>query len=98
MSLGRWGIPALNTTDRPGLWCAGAGPAGLSELLDVYGLRALVALLLFVGDLCTLGERAIAVARDAREVDEEVTASLVGRDEPEALVVAEPLDRTGTHR
>ena len=26
MSLGRWGIPAFNTTDRPGLWSGGRGP------------------------------------------------------------------------
>ena len=58
----------------------------------------LVALLLLVGDLGTLGERPIAVSRDAREMDEQVAAALVGRDEAEALVVAEPLDRAGTHR
>jgi hypothetical protein len=54
MSLGRWGIPAFNTTDRPGLWYRGHQARGRLELLDVYGLRALVALLLLVRDLGAL--------------------------------------------
>src|SRR3954451_1581486 len=86
-------IPALNTTHPPGLR---AGRAEL-ELGDVDRLRALVALLLVVGDLRALRERPVAVARDAAEVDEQVPAALIGRDEAEALVVAEPLDRPGAH-
>src|SRR5688572_28760027 len=87
----RGSIPALNTTDRPGLLCSEL------QLQHVDGLGALVALLLFVGDLGAFDERAVAVARDAREVDEQVAAALVGRDEAESLVVAEPLDRAGAH-
>src|SRR5829696_2144875 len=83
-------IPALNTTCPPGL-----RPA--SELRDVDRLRPLVALFLVVGDLRALGERAVTVSRDAAEVDEQVAAALIGRDEAEALVVAEPLDRPGAH-
>src|SRR4051794_13671341 len=84
-------IPALNTTARPGLRDVS------SELRYVDRLRALVALLLVVGDLRAFGERAVAVAGDAAEMDEQVPAALIGRDEAEALVVAEPLDRPGAH-
>ena len=28
MSLGRWSIPAFNTTNRPGLWCGGLSARG----------------------------------------------------------------------
>src|ERR1044071_3126759 len=96
MVLMRRSIPAFNTTDRPGLWWP-SRICGL-ELRDVYRLRALVALLLLVGDLRALGQRPVAVAEDAREVDEQVTAALVWRDEAETLVVGEPFDRPGTHR
>src|SRR4051794_315393 len=70
--------------------------AGL-DLLDVDGLGALVAHLLFVRDLRSFGEGAIPVADDARVVDEQVSAALIGRDEAEALVVAEPLHGSGGH-
>src|SRR5947209_15529471 len=65
--------------------------------LNVDGLRSLVAVLGVVGDLCPLGERAVAIAGDAGVVDEEVLGLVVGCDEPEALVVAEPLDGSGSH-
>src|SRR3954452_9288230 len=67
------------------------------ELLDVDRLGPLVSLLLLVGDAQSLGQRAIAVHHDSRVVDEEVAIALIGRDEPEPLVVAEPLDGTGGH-
>src|ERR1700693_2173800 len=64
------------------------------DLDDVYGLRALRPLLRLVGDLRPLRKRAVAVSGDPGEVDEQVTPTIVGRDEAEALVVAEPLDGT----
>src|SRR3954454_17334790 len=70
---------------------------GVLDLLDVDGLGALVAHLLLVGDLRALGEAPIAVADDARVVDEQVPAALIGRDEAESLVVAEPLHGSGGH-
>src|SRR3954453_8627807 len=50
-----------------------------------------------VADLRALSERLEAVAGDAAVVHEEVLALVVGRDEAEALVVAEPLDGSGCH-
>src|SRR3954468_10570945 len=90
--------PPLNTTGRRRLRCTAPKSRSESDLLDVYGLGALVARLLLVGDLGALAQRSIAVAEDAAEVDEQVAATLIGCDEAEALVVREPLDRPGTHR
>src|SRR3954468_18598938 len=67
------------------------------DLLDVYRLRALVAGLLLVGDLRTLGQRAEAAARNRGVVNEQVAAAVIRRDEAVALFVVEPLDRTGRH-
>src|SRR5262249_24129845 len=75
---------------------AGGAPRSL-ERDDVDGLRALVAGLGVVGDLRPLGERLVAVAIDAGVVDEQVLAGLIGRDEAEALVVAEPLHCSGCY-
>src|SRR5689334_11892940 len=58
---------------------------------DVRGLRALGALAELELDLCAFGQRPEAIARDAGEVDECVLASVIGRDEAEAL-----LDRKST--
>src|SRR5690349_13278800 len=58
--------------------------------VDVDGLGSLLAGLSLVGDLGALGERAIPIGVDRRVVDEEVLAGLVGRDEPKALLIAEP--------
>src|SRR3954453_23157431 len=71
--------------------------AGASDLGDVDRLRSLVAALLLVGDARALGQRAVPVAVDARVMDEQVAAALVGGDEAEALVVAEPLHGAGRH-
>src|SRR4051812_5187035 len=67
------------------------------DLGDVDGLGPLVAGFLLVGDLRALRQRAIAVAGDAGVVHEQVPAAFVGRDEAEALVVTEPLDRPRCH-
>src|SRR5688500_1755198 len=67
------------------------------ERLDVRGVGALGADLSLVADLRALGERLEAVAGDARVVHEQVLALIVGRDEAEALVVAEPLHGSGCH-
>src|SRR5262249_2004638 len=63
----------------------------------VDGLRALVALLGVVGDLCALLQRAVALAVDAGVMDEQVLLAIVGGDETEPLVVAEPLHCAGRH-
>src|SRR5919197_3094577 len=64
---------------------------------DVRGLRALGGLAELVLDLRAFRKRAETVTCDAREVDERVLAPVVGGDEPEALLVAEPLHHTGGH-
>src|SRR3954469_1603856 len=64
---------------------------------DVCGLWALRALAELEFDLRAFGQRPEAVAGDAGEVDERVLASVIGRDEAEALLVAEPLHDTGSH-
>src|SRR3954467_206061 len=89
---------ASSRADAPGS-SAGRGSAGLraSDALDVDGLRALVARLGVVLHARPLGQRAKAVRHDRRVVDEEVLARLVRRDEAEALVVVEPLHRSGGH-
>src|SRR3954470_17981283 len=84
---------------RPATPSPACGPLLIRRLdrRDVDGGRALGALLGVVLDPGALGEGAEAVSRDPGEMDEEVLAGLVGRDEPEALVVAEPLHGTGRH-
>src|SRR5215218_1060636 len=64
---------------------------------DVRRLGALGGLTQLVLDLRTLRERAEAVTRDTREVHERVLPAVVGGDEPEALLVAEPLHDTSCH-
>src|SRR3954471_17805396 len=65
--------------------------------LDVRRGGALGTHLGLVADLRTLGKRLEAAAGDARVVDEEVLALVVGGDESEALLVAEPLDGSRCH-
>src|SRR5215213_5660282 len=64
---------------------------------DVDGLGALVPGLGVIADACALGQRLVAVTADAAVMDEEVLAGLVGRDEPEPLVIAEPLHGSCSH-
>src|SRR3954466_3537182 len=72
---------------------------GSAALLHLHVRRggALGTHLGLVADLRTLGERLEAAAGDARVVDEQVLALVVGGDESEALLVAEPLDGSGCH-
>src|SRR5215217_2937463 len=65
--------------------------------LDVRGLRALAGLAELVLHLRALGERAETVTRNTREVHERILSPVVGGDEAEALLVAEPLDDTSCH-
>src|SRR3954453_5843981 len=90
---------AANEIDRP-LRRAGRGrplDAAPLERLDVDGLGALVAGLGVVRHLRALGDGAVAVGDDRLVVDEEVLARLIGSDEAEALLVAEPLDGSCCH-
>src|ERR687897_264901 len=64
---------------------------------DVRGLRALGGLAELVFHLRALREGAEAVTSDTREVHECILAPIVGGDEAEALLVAEPLDDTSCH-
>src|SRR4051794_3017819 len=76
--------------------CARPSPAGL-QLGHVDGLGALVPCLLVVGHLGVLLQRLEAAAVHACVMDEKVAVTLVRGDEPVALLVVEPLDRTGGH-
>src|SRR5207253_758000 len=64
---------------------------------DVRRLQTLGALGGLELDLGTLGQGLKSAARDAREVDEEISAPVGRRDEAVALLVAEPLDGSGCH-
>src|SRR4051794_17932431 len=64
---------------------------------DVRGLRPFRALAELEFDLRPFGQRPEAIAGDPGEVDECVLASVIGRDEAEALLVTEPLHDTGSH-
>src|SRR3954467_4039662 len=64
---------------------------------DVRRLGALAGLTQLVLDLRTFRERAEAITRNAREMDERVLPSVIRSDEPEALLVAEPLHDTSCH-
>src|SRR4051794_9495431 len=88
--------PPAGTHDVPGR----QGLRRMSGALEDLYVRRVGALgpdLGVVADLGTLGQRLEAAARDAAVVDEQVLALIVGRDEPEALVVAEPLNGSGCH-
>src|SRR4051812_13536734 len=67
------------------------------DRLNVRGVGALGPVLSVVADLRALGERLEAAAGDAAVVHEQVLALIVGRDEAEALVVAEPLHGSSSH-
>src|SRR3954471_12606383 len=69
-----------------------------SDGAHVGGARALGALLDLVLDLSALRERLKAAAGDRGVMHEHVLALIVGRDEPVALVVAEPFHGSRGHR
>src|SRR5438552_671640 len=81
----RWVRGALPKCRRSG---SGAGRA------DVRRLLALGAVYDVELDLLALGQRAVAVSDDRREVDEDVV-SVRAFEEPVALLVAEPFDGSG---
>src|SRR6266849_10979859 len=64
---------------------------------DIDRIGALLALARLVLDLGTLGQRLEAVAGDVRVMHEEILAAVLGRDEPVALGIVEPLDGSGCH-
>src|SRR4051812_8938450 len=66
--------------------------------LNVHCVRTLGPVLSVVADLRALGQRLEAVAGNAGVVHEQVLALIVGRDEAEALLVAEPLHSSGSHQ
>src|SRR5271165_1187801 len=65
--------------------------------LYVDRLGALVAGLRVVGDLRAFSERPIALADDRTVMDEQVLGLVIGRYEPESLLVAEPLHCSCSH-
>src|SRR4051812_33536386 len=78
---GRRALVACGASDAPGVDRPRAPVAGLPVVLDAGAL----------------GQRAGSLGDDRRVVNEEVLARLVRRDEAEALVVVEPLHRSGGH-
>src|SRR3954447_25267900 len=72
----------------------------LWQLDDPYVRRlgALTGLAQLVLDLRALRERAETVTRDTRKVHKGVLPSVIRSDEPEALLVAEPLHDTSCHK
>src|SRR3954454_4668184 len=70
---------------------------GLDDRLHVRGSRALVALLGVVAHLRAVGQRLEAAALDRAVMHEQILAGVIGCDEPEALVVVEPLDGSCCH-
>src|SRR5918995_3959199 len=74
-----------------------AKPDRVLDHSHVGCLGALLAFAELVFDLRALGERTEPVALDGGEVHERVLAPLIGGDEAEALLVAEPLHDPGCH-
>src|SRR3954467_13532469 len=67
------------------------------ELDDVGGRRALRTLLCVVAHLRALGQRLEAAALDRAVMHEQILALVIGRDEPKALVIVEPLNGSCCH-
>src|SRR5215208_168168 len=74
-----------------------AKPYRVLDRSYVGGLRALRALAQLVVHLGTFGQRPEPVALDGGEVHERVLTAVIRRDEPEALLVAEPLHDSRSH-
>src|SRR5919106_5121300 len=74
-----------------------AKPDRVLDHSHVGCLGAFLAFTELVFDLRALGERTESVALDGGEVHERVLAALIGGDEAEALLVAEPLHDPGCH-
>src|SRR5262249_8520986 len=64
---------------------------------DVRRLRALLALTGLVLDLRVLGQSLEPIARDVREMHEEILAAVLRRDESVPLRIVEPLHGSGCH-
>src|SRR4051812_27231512 len=73
-----------------------SGLAGLDDF-DVFGLEAAVGLLRRELDLLALLEGAEAVALDVLVVDEQLVATIVGRNESPTLLGVEELHGAGRH-
>src|SRR5215510_4208654 len=69
----------------------------LRGLLNARRGRALGAFLGLVAHLGTLRKGLEALAENGAVMDEDVLRAVIGRDEPVALVVAEPLDCSSRH-
>src|SRR6478752_2469187 len=69
----------------------------LRSLLDARGGRTLGAFFGLVGHLGALGQGLEALAEDGAVMNEDVLRAVVGRNEPVALVVAEPLNSSSGH-
>src|SRR5438067_3341747 len=87
---------AAERSERPAEWFTVARPKVLGRL-HVCGLGPLVACLGVIGDLRAFRERVVAVTHDCAVMHEQVLRLVVGRDEPKALVVAEPLYGSSSH-
>jgi hypothetical protein len=69
----------------------------ISEFHHVGGLGALLALDDVEADPLILLERAESAVLDGGVVDEEISATFIGRDETESLFGVEPLDSALSH-
>src|SRR5918999_1403847 len=77
---------------------AAGGVRRSSDGAHVGGVRPLRSLLLLLLDLRALGQRLEAASGDRTVMDEQVLVAVVRRDEPVALVVAEPLHGSSGHQ
>src|SRR3954467_9491760 len=66
-------------------------------LLNARGGRAFGAFFGLVAHFGALGQGLEALTQDGAVMNEDVLRAIVGRDEPVALVVAEPLDSSSRH-
>jgi len=79
-------------------WAPGAEDSeclGQLQRLDVGSLKALRTALRVEADFLVLSQRLESVARDFREMREQICAARVRSDKSKTLAFVEPLDRTG---